>query len=157
MRQGLRAPGCPLLPVGDRVGTQSPIGCAQIFRNYDYATTFLARLPYSSSNSTGFLGYPLASLAAGVIQNCDTIPNCCPWSFTFNRQAVSRTYWRLGTYAARPYQPNDAFRCGITAYFDTTRQKCILDVNKALPLYAALCQNIFRCGCKCAAAGGGEY
>ena len=135
--------------VTDLFGAKQPLAYAGLFRNYGSdGTTSLAKMPLSTSNRTGFLGLTPAGLSNTAIVNCEQFQNCYAYPFTFNGAQVTRTYWPQGSYASVPYINDDIFRCGVTAYYDSARSKCMLDV-KALPLYAALCQSPVLDTCTC--------
>lgn len=117
------------------------IGYAGLFRNYATdGSTSIARMPYSSANSTGFLGYAASALnpQTASIKNCDNFQNCHAHPFTFNGAQVTRTYWPQNSFADTAYSQGDAFRCGVMSYYDGAQNLCILD-RKLFPLYNAFC------------------
>ena len=140
----------------DNSNTPYPITYAGLFRNYNSDGTSIARLPYTGANSTGFLGMNTSALAApNTIINCDTLQNCYAYPFTSNGAPVQRTYNNYPSVNI-PYNPNDIFRCGVAAYYDSNQKLCILD-QKVLPLYAAFCnprstQVLDTCTCTNAAS-----
>ena len=135
--------------VTDAYNAPYPISYSQLFRNYQTdGVTSIAKMPFYSYNKTGFLGYNTSVLATSSIVNCENFQNCYAYPFTFNGAQVSRTYWTQNG-VAQPYNDDDIFRCGVTAYYDSSSSLCRLD-TKVLPLYTALCQSPSireACGC----------
>ena len=149
---GLRMAGCSPSPsVDNRVtdafgNVQTNLAYAGLFRNYADGVATMARMPLSTANRTGFLGYSQEALSATSIVNCETFSNCYAYPFTFRGVPTQRLTWRQGVPA--PYADDDIFRCGAAAYYDSVAKKCVLDTG-ALPLYTALCQSRVLDACAC--------
>ena len=114
------------------------IAYARLFRNFDTdGSTYLGLMPLRHVRRTGFLGLNESAFSSTNIPiNCERYQNCYAHRFTYNGQDVQRMYRQDGV--DRAYIDNDIFKCGVAAYYDTSRGKCRLD-TRSMHLYTALC------------------
>ena len=137
-----KSTGVPDNYVTDSYDVRYPLEYSALFRNYNGQQTQFAKVPGAVLEKTGFLGVSEAALWNGVtttyLQNCESVQNCYPFTFTFNGIPQAKRWYTSGK-SLIGYNNADIFRCGVAAYFDSSTNKCKLD-TKVLPLYAALCQ-----------------